>query len=327
MKQKKLIYLWITQSLNVLFCVFLLILIVLWSRERFFFFSKYNGTLYYHLYFYLIHSFLLVSIFFIFGHKIFILSKYWKNKIKDNFWTWFLIIVPFLDLFILKKDPNLDTINNDSFSNAKFRGFLFWLLPLISLILIYICFSINSMAYSFERTPYLNVSNSLEAEAKEITWIPWDGFFDFTLPNLSLDIYKTIPQYIICLLCSVLINLTFWNLIKPIFRLDFKLWKKTQIENTNTKKYLINTQLLNLMVLIFVLLLVFFEILWVQRDLKNWHALNYLHHWTSFYKHFQYYPEMLLYIIDYRAYNMITTFLMVSAIAIYLFRFVVLYKY
>ncbi|TNK82720.1 hypothetical protein, partial [Mycoplasmopsis pullorum] len=42
---------------------------------------------------------------------------------------------------------------------------------------------------------------------------------------------------------------------------------------------------------------------------------------------FKNYPEMLLYIIDYRVYNMIITFLMVSIIAIYLFRSIILYKY
>ncbi|TNK84867.1 hypothetical protein [Mycoplasmopsis pullorum] len=226
MTQKKIVYLWITQSLNVLFCVFISILIILWASQPFIFFSRYNATPHYHLIFYLMHSFLLVSIFFIIGHKIFILSKYWNKQIQDNAKTWFLIIVPFLDLLILKKDPNLDMINNYSFSNAKFRRFLFWLLPVICVVLIYVCYYINPVVYQFKEYRLFNKNLCVNCPTNEITRIPWIGFFDFTLWNLRFDPYITIPQYIICLLCSVLINITIWKLIKPIFNLDFKLWRK-----------------------------------------------------------------------------------------------------
>ncbi|APJ38150.1 hypothetical protein [Mycoplasmopsis pullorum] len=100
--------------------------------------------------------------------------------------------------------------------------------------------------------------------------------------------------------------------------------------NYTTKKYLINTLFLSLSIIICVILLMLFEKFWVQDELKKWKTAidaKAVYHWTSFPKHFLYYQEQMIFIIDYRVYNIITTFFVISAISIYTFRIILLFVY
>ncbi|TNK98510.1 hypothetical protein C4M98_01275, partial [Mycoplasmopsis pullorum] len=124
MTRQKRIYLFKSSILSILILLLLLFLFLYQKNQPLNFFQKYNIYTTSYNYFYWIHSFLIVTLVFVYINRLLILYKFWSKQNNQNFFKRLILLIPFLDLFLLRQ--NFELINSKQDTSDTKKGYESW---------------------------------------------------------------------------------------------------------------------------------------------------------------------------------------------------------